>query len=551
MRDYEPDLLSYRAQDYINYFPHPGQVSSPYLSEISSGQNSRSFSPVQIRAQDANPHFLSREEDPGLQPLASPAIASNIAHRATTDLAVNAQIRVQPQYTSDRASVAPHGKRSFETFKGYGDWTPVQTLLPRLLSDLQVSISKPWSQLSAQVFLQDMTSTDNVAFLQIPSRNSCTDMLDIYHEVVSPTYHLHTRKELTRMVENIFLNGRIARRDIQEATLNSFALTLGHAASVMSRTDPSLDEIVIRCVRFTRTGLADIVRRPGLRGAKMLLCIILLNISKELPDPLWYTSGLVFSMCIDLGFHRKRSCITNPTEDDLEEEEETRRVFWTAYCLDRTLSVVFGLPLFFRESVITCPFPKDVPFQVLARYKICRLQSRIIQAQRDLSPNSPYPSATEAELLQHLNEWRQDGDQVRSIEHEAVLPMHLQREQITLAGNTELLMHRRGLLLQDEKAIVSSLSIALNNLEIYRTEALQMSIVNGIFLVEDLFLNIITLLAIYRFSPNTISAQGLTAQELLLKVDIGRQLFTQLGKRWTSARKHLELLDSILTRIDN
>lgn len=424
-------------------------------------------------------------------------------------------------------------------------------ILSKLLSDLRLPHCTPWPHLAVDSAIKDMSLLDHVPSLPIPSRKSCSDMLALYSKVVSPIYQLYSEEDLAKILDEIFLTGSIARRDISETTLNSFALILGHAAIIMSRTMPALEEFVVRCVRFTRTGLAGVLQKPSLRGVKMILAIIIINISKELPDPIWYTLGLATCMCMDLGLQNKRPEKMNATEAEIDEEDEIRRVFWTAYCLDRGMSLTFGRPIFYNESGISCPYPRHVPPHILARYKIRRLQSRIIQTRLQLERfgSLPYPTSQELQHLQELQIWQNEVEKAGSTASGVSTLSYIVQEQITQAGNTELLLHRRGLHVGDPNAIARSLTVIFQNLEIYRTEAIQISIVEGVLLVQDLFLNYVTMLFIYRFAPLIAQQQGLDAQKLKHWAEVGEMLFGQLSNRWRIAAESLQLLNSIMARI--
>lgn len=422
------------------------------------------------------------------------------------------------------------------------------SLLRVLLNAIGLPASSPWPQLANNPFLREMETMRSVPALPIPSRKSAAFLLQIYYEVVSPIYPVFTKAELDRMLHAIYLNGCVARRVIDECTVNCFSLIHGLALTILSRMDPTLMAMTEDCVRFTRSGLAEVFMRPSLLGIKCLLSILILNHSRELEDPIWYTSGMAMAMCVDLGLHSAlnlqplklhESHPTHPegqqegSRED-EREEERRRVFWTTYSIDRGLSLMYGRPVTLAESVITCPYPSKVPPQVLARFKIRRLQSRILNYQLSLEMGRyhgvPYPSVEEDEFLTELDRWR----------------VNKLGEELTQAGNTELLILRRGVERRNPPAMTRSISIIRHNMTLYATEVQQIAMVEGLLCIHALFLNVVTLLYIYRLNEG---ACPLAREDVLQIVGEARSMLIQLGMRWSSARESLRVIDEIMASL--
>lgn len=538
-----------RAKGYINYFPQYDQAPALGLRPSSSDFHQMpSF--AWSDGQDPEQKSLLQAQVLTTPKRSTSAGSHSVPDHLRIDSRTMSNDLLDSQLQAKDKSSSSFGTSMSAGVLNRSEGFTGAALISDLLSDLSLPYNIPQPHLTVHESLEGMTSVDHIPSLSIPSRQSCAALLDIYHRVVSPVYCLYTQNELRRTLDDIFLTPDIARRDILETTLNSFALLLGHAATVMSRADASINELVYRCVRFTQTGLAQILRHADLAGAKTLLSLITINLRQELQDPLWYISGLVFSICIDLRYHLKRPPSQLSSQIDSGQEEEIRRVFWTAYCLDRSLSLAFGCPMFFREDVISCPYPNSVAPQVLARYKIRRLQSRIMPLNFSIAPNSVYPTTIETQLLTELNDWRQLAESIRHSEHGKALPKYILQEQVTQAGTTELLLHRRGIYQLNEYAIEQSICVALTTIDIYQHEALQMAIVEGILVTQNIAANLMTLLWIYRFVRPVALTQSLTGQVLANKVDICRWLLTQLSNRWSCAKEYLDILNAVHARIE-
>lgn len=72
---------------------------------------------------------------------------------------------------------------------------------------------------------------------------------------------------------------------------------------------------------------------------------------------IWILNGSAMRSCLELGLHREpvRAIALDDAMVDLR-----RRVFWTAYCLDRTVSPALQRPLSIPDSVINARVPTDL-----------------------------------------------------------------------------------------------------------------------------------------------------------------------------------------------
>ena len=82
--------------------------------------------------------------------------------------------------------------------------------------------------------------------------------------------------------------------------------------------------------------------------ARLAQCIYLLGSSQI--NRAWYTFGTTAQMIIALGLHRKRYSQFSGANSGVIEIECRKRVYWSAYTLDRYLSVILGRPRIFRDE---------------------------------------------------------------------------------------------------------------------------------------------------------------------------------------------------------
>lgn len=410
-----------------------------------------------------------------------------------------------------------------------------QSLLSDLLAATGLQSCERWPLLDCNPFLKEMSSMESIPSLTIPSRKSSMVIFEIYNEIVSPLYPVFLKHELQAMLNDVYLNNLIARRDIEQTTSNCYALILAQVIGILSRSQPVLAEMEVQCVRYTRSGLADLFLNPTIGGIRYLLSILLVNHAKELPDPVWFTSGMTMLMCVDLSLHREIEPVSCKTKAGKHiDEEEKRRIFWTAYAIDRGLALAFGRPMSLEEVAITRAYPTTVSDHALGRFKIRRLQSKIMTSHQALDQSVglfiPFPTVQERDFMTELDQWKQNKE----------------GEEVIQGGNTELLLLRRGVTNKDPRAMIRSMQVITQNLRLYKSEALQMAILEGLLVVHDLTLNLITLLYIHRFGT---SFRGPSLGDLRSAIDDMKPILLKLARRWNTSLENLKLVEDIFGKL--
>jgi len=72
----------------------------------------------------------------------------------------------------------------------------------------------------------------------------------------------------------------------------------------------------------------------------------------------WRFIGIAARMCIEMGLHRKDSLVkTFPNEAEFQ---QTVRIFWTVYALDRRWSFGTGMPFALQDADIDSNLPEPV-----------------------------------------------------------------------------------------------------------------------------------------------------------------------------------------------
>lgn len=452
-----------------------------------------------------------------------------------------------PQYAATSHSSGPsHYDPSSrpqidEKYLGFSSGFP---LLAGLLESLRLPRSSQSPRFTSDSWLYGLITSTDVPQIPVPSRSSMRSMFDLVLEVVTPLYPLFSAPHLQRLIDEIYLNSALTRTEIKQSSLSAFVLAYASALNILSRKDQNLSSLLLPSVNFARAGFKELISSPSPEAIWCLMSLSVLNHACDLTTPIWYATGSAMRMCIELDLYRasetssgesaRLGVTPSASQATSERENFLRRLFWTTYSVERGLCLILGRPVDRLDHLITCPFPTDVSERALNRFKIRRIQSRIL---RHLS-NSVFPAPPSPQLYNdwesQIRDWFDATDQ--SVE---------ERLQYT---NTLLLILRPGLSVFHADACLKSTHIAVQNLGLYTTDAIEIAMTEGILLVHDLFNNIITLLFAFHFCASV--RDTFAFHDVLEILDGSRRILLELGRRWRSARDSLELMDSIIERIN-
>ncbi len=74
----------------------------------------------------------------------------------------------------------------------------------------------------------------------------------------------------------------------------------------------------------------------------------------------WYLFGTTAQLILSLGLHSRRHSWTTPSENTVIEAECRKRVFWSAYTLDKYFNIILGRPGIFRDQDVDQQLPARV-----------------------------------------------------------------------------------------------------------------------------------------------------------------------------------------------
>ncbi|KAF2769755.1 hypothetical protein EJ03DRAFT_87887 [Teratosphaeria nubilosa] len=96
--------------------------------------------------------------------------------------------------------------------------------------------------------------------------------------------------------------------------------------------------------------LDDVLRFHDIRSVQMLLLLAVYSLRAPKGPGAWSFVGLAMRLAIDLGLHRR-------TRGSQSGDERRRCVFWSAYCLDRQISIILGRPFAISDRDIDVELP--------------------------------------------------------------------------------------------------------------------------------------------------------------------------------------------------
>lgn len=92
--------------------------------------------------------------------------------------------------------------------------------------------------------------------------------------------------------------------------------------------------------------------------ARLGQCLYLLSSSRA--NECWYAFGTALQLIAALGLHRRCYAKMSKIGSTYLEQELRKRIFWSAYTLDKYLSIMFGRPRLLHDEDIDQEFPDQM-----------------------------------------------------------------------------------------------------------------------------------------------------------------------------------------------
>jgi hypothetical protein len=327
-------------------------------------------------------------------------------------------------------------------------------------------------------------------------------------------------------------------------------LVLAISASSLSRSADSV--ISTQAERLFRNALAfrESAIIPGnIIGVQSILFLIqFATLNPSLLDA-WYLIGVGMRMCVDLGLHQD----PNPPDSVKVSLLETRRrLWWSAYSFDRSMSLGCGRPTEISDSAISVSLPTfrieipATPVEIhgyLQRYRALQVQSEIYSFLNQ-SPGPDTCAAREAfmQLSRKLTEWKEACSQ---------LPTRSLLESEWLMGRMLLLRPCKLLPERTMDELNELWHSAIGFISLYR----RLVETNSIFYVQVACEKVYWsgLMALYSFwslrTSTSVSLDDIRVMNIWVMVKDTMFILRSLSERWEQGKLLCSSFDSLTTKI--
>ncbi|KAF7558129.1 hypothetical protein G7Z17_g144 [Cylindrodendrum hubeiense] len=134
----------------------------------------------------------------------------------------------------------------------------------------------------------------------------------------------------------------------------NMVLAIGASEQARAKTKSQLSHH-----HFFQAAVQDLGSVMGASDIDCIQCLLLLCIfgsnEPQLVN-LWYTVGLALRLAVGIDLHRHETVATK----SLVEAEMCKRLFWSVYTMDRSISIAMGRPLGIQDADITIPLPLSI-----------------------------------------------------------------------------------------------------------------------------------------------------------------------------------------------
>ncbi|RHZ57913.1 Zn(II)2Cys6 transcription factor [Aspergillus thermomutatus] len=204
--------------------------------------------------------------------------------------------------------------------------------------------------------------------------------------------------------------------------------------------------------------------------ARLGQCLYLLSSSRA--NECWYTFGTALQLVTALGLHRRWPAKMSKHGNSYLEQQLRKRIFWSAYTLDKYLNVMFGRPRLLHDEDTDQEFPDEVNDEdmlqedprrrtgspdclMIASVLHYRLGRILGEISRQLYTINPYtrdsPLETAARLASELEKWKETAPPLfNSVRATSLIPPLCRQSQVLQLAYSHAMIHAtRSFLLND------------------------------------------------------------------------------------------------------
>ncbi|KAJ5168885.1 uncharacterized protein N7482_004479 [Penicillium canariense] len=240
----------------------------------------------------------------------------------------------------------------------------------RLHQDEKVQIPKALqncneSSANTAVFMfgdKPYSHPQDVDFL-LPSLETAMELIAIYFDFSMVTYRFLHRGSVENWVKQIYENNiSISNLPVGIMVARTAIVLMIFAVSTLCQEQqptngPSQSERWYAASKYMASLESGPPRLETIQ-ARLIQCLYLLSSSRA--NECWYSFGTALQVVTALGLHRKCPVKLSKNGCSYLELELRKRIFWSAYTLDKYLSIMFGRPRLLHDEDIDQEFPDEM-----------------------------------------------------------------------------------------------------------------------------------------------------------------------------------------------
>ncbi|KAI9151510.1 Pyrimidine pathway regulatory protein [Paramyrothecium foliicola] len=257
-------------------------------------------------------------------------------------------------------------------------------------------LSSPWHLW--QGLENSNEETAERAALPTSLRDEAGELVDLFFTRRWPQFPLLHKPTFLNSCFEPFINGQTCT-GVSSFQVN---IVLAIGASEKAKTNPTSPATHPHFFEAAIHHLCAVLAADDLECIQNLLLLCMYGSNEPQCVDLWYTVGLALRLALGIDLHRQE---TN-TSGDFVQAEMRKRVFWSVYNMDRSISIAMGRPIGLQDTSITTALP------------LCLSDHQLLQPLESVLP-SMLPKADDLSTFLHIIQLRRINAEIYSSMHSA------------------------------------------------------------------------------------------------------------------------------------
>lgn len=224
---------------------------------------------------------------------------------------------------------------------------PTFPRLPATQGDQAGFLSSPWRLWEGLAVAETPDTVDSAAASL--SEAEKLELVDIFFIRRWPQYPVLHRSSFMQRHYLPAVQGSVVT-DLSSFFVN---IVLAIGASEKERATPTRQAVHQSFFRSAVGKLNHVLAADDRDCIQGLLLLSMYGSYEPQAVDLWHTTGLALRLAVGKNMHRRESIGSNGLLDD----EMAKRLFWSVYTMERSISIAMGRPLGIQDSDITMPLP--------------------------------------------------------------------------------------------------------------------------------------------------------------------------------------------------